>query len=61
MLQLVERGYVRGVLAKLDEIEALDARYRDFVQQARELAGQFRLEAIAELAQEADVDDAVSH
>jgi signal transduction histidine kinase/CheY-like chemotaxis protein/purine-cytosine permease-like protein len=47
--QLVDMGYVRGVLKQLDEIEALDPAYAGFVAAARELAREFRLEAIAPL------------
>ena len=47
--QLVDMGYVRGVLKKLDEIEALDPVHAGFVAAVRERASQFRLDAIPPL------------
>ncbi len=44
--ELVGLGYVRGILAHLDEIEALDAGYGAFAGTLRGLARQFRFDAM---------------
>ncbi len=49
----VELGYVKGILARLDEIEAADPVYAPFVAEVRELARNFRLDAIAPLLEKA--------
>lgn len=54
---LVTMGYVRGILKKLDEIEALDARFGFFVQKLRPLARQFRFDAIAGILQQSESHD----
>lgn len=47
--EVIELGFVRGILARLDEIEALDERYAEFVRIERELAKQFQFEAMRAL------------
>ncbi len=49
----VELGYVKGILARLDEIEAADPAYVTFVAEVRELTRNFRLDAIAPLLEKA--------
>ncbi|QID17443.1 response regulator [Nitrogeniibacter mangrovi] len=52
----VEMGYVRGILEQLDTIERADGRYRPFADKVRQLAGQFRFDAIMTLiSQDADL------
>ncbi|MBK9445734.1 MAG: response regulator [Betaproteobacteria bacterium] len=46
---LIDLGYLRGILAKLAEIEALDARHTEFVRVLRELARQFQFDAMKEI------------
>lgn len=46
LLSLIKIGYVRGVAKKLDEIEALDARYSIFINAMRKLAQEFQLVAM---------------
>ncbi|MFC5300587.1 ATP-binding protein [Azospira restricta] len=47
--ELINLGYLRGILAKLAEIEALDARHAEFVRVLRELARQFQFDAMTEI------------
>lgn len=54
---LVSMGYVRGILKKLDEIEALDVRYKPFAEQLRPLARQFQFDVIESILQNADSHD----
>ncbi|MDD2989927.1 MAG: ATP-binding protein [Zoogloea sp.] len=49
----VELGYVKGILARLDEIEAADPAHAPFVAEVRELTRNFRLDAIAPLLEKA--------
>jgi len=49
----VELGYVKGILARLDEIETADPAYAPFVAEVRELTRNFRLDAIAPLLEKA--------
>lgn len=42
-------GYLRGILATLDELEAVDAEWAAFAEQARRLARGFDFEALANL------------
>ncbi len=49
----VELGYVKGILACLDEIEAADPAHARFVAEVRGLARSFRLEAIPPLLEKA--------
>jgi CheY-like chemotaxis protein len=49
----VELGYVKGILARLDEIEAADPAHAAFVAEVRELTRNFRLDAIAPLLEKA--------
>jgi hypothetical protein len=44
---------VKGILRRLDEIEALDAAYAPFVAELRELTRNFRLDAIPPLLDKA--------
>jgi CheY-like chemotaxis protein len=44
--QLAAMGYLRGLLDKLNEIDALDARYAEFVARLRPLARRFEFEII---------------
>ncbi|NJD24106.1 MAG: response regulator [Betaproteobacteria bacterium] len=46
---LVDLGYLRGILAKLAEIERLDARHAEFVRVLREQARQFQFDAMKEV------------
>jgi signal transduction histidine kinase/CheY-like chemotaxis protein len=52
---LIKIGYVRGVLNKLDEIEALDERYKVFIGTMRKLAQQFQLAAMKQFIEELSV------
>jgi signal transduction histidine kinase/purine-cytosine permease-like protein/ActR/RegA family two-component response regulator len=47
--ELVNLGYLRGILAKLAEIERLDARHAEFVRVLREQARQFQFDAMKEI------------
>jgi signal transduction histidine kinase/CheY-like chemotaxis protein/purine-cytosine permease-like protein len=49
----VELGYVKGILARLDEIEAADPAYAGFVAEVRDLTRNFRLDAIPPLLEKA--------
>jgi CheY-like chemotaxis protein len=46
LVDLAGMGYVRGILNKLDDIEAADSAYTTFVQQMRELTQQFQLDSL---------------
>jgi hypothetical protein len=56
---LVNMGYVRGILGKLEEMERADARHAEFVRVMRELAQRFQLDAMAVILQQAGIDEAV--
>ncbi|HWH83092.1 MAG TPA: ATP-binding protein, partial [Burkholderiaceae bacterium] len=47
--ELVDLGYFRGIVRKLDEIEALDARHAGFALHMRALARQFQLDAMTRI------------
>ena len=47
--ELINLGYLRGMLGKLAEIERLDARHGEFVRVLRELARQFQFDAMKEI------------
>jgi CheY-like chemotaxis protein len=47
--ELVSLGYYRGIVRKLDEIEALDAGHAGFAAQLRSLAQQFQLDAMTRI------------
>ncbi|MGK2897896.1 MAG: hybrid sensor histidine kinase/response regulator [Burkholderiaceae bacterium] len=47
--ELVNLGYFRGIVRKLDEIEALDASHAGFVNHMRGLARQFQLDAMTRI------------
>jgi CheY-like chemotaxis protein len=47
--ELVSLGYFRGIVKKLDEIEALDASHAGFVGHLRNLAQQFQLDAMTRI------------
>ncbi|WP_374481628.1 ATP-binding protein [Zoogloea sp.] len=49
----VELGYVKGILARLADIEAADPAYAPFVAEVRELTRGFRLDAIPPLLEKA--------
>jgi signal transduction histidine kinase/CheY-like chemotaxis protein len=48
LLDLTSMGYVRGILNKLDDIEAADPAHAIFAQHMRELTQQFQLESLNE-------------
>jgi signal transduction histidine kinase/CheY-like chemotaxis protein/purine-cytosine permease-like protein len=50
--ELAGLGYLRGLLDKLDEIDALDAGYGQFVARLRQLAKQFQFDAIRNILSE---------
>ena len=47
--ELVTLGYFRGIVRKLDEIEALDASHTGFVNHMHTLARQFQLDAMTRI------------
>ncbi|MGV8990666.1 MAG: ATP-binding protein [Thiobacillus sp.] len=47
--ELIDLGYMRGMLEKLDEIEQLDPVHAEFVQVMRVLARRFQFEAMKEI------------
>ncbi|MBS1129669.1 MAG: Response regulator receiver:ATP-binding region, ATPase-like:Histidine kinase N-terminal [Proteobacteria bacterium] len=47
--ELINLGYLRGILNKLGEIERLDARHGEFVRVLRNLARQFQFDAMKEI------------
>jgi len=47
--ELINLGYLRGILNKLAEIEKLDARHGEFVRVLRDLARQFQFDAMKEI------------
>ncbi|MBL8332112.1 MAG: response regulator, partial [Rubrivivax sp.] len=57
--QALERGHARGVTRQLDELQAADPAYADFVARLRLLARQFRYEAMTALID--DPDESRSH
>jgi signal transduction histidine kinase/CheY-like chemotaxis protein len=50
--ELVTRGYVRGLLGRLDALERQEPAYAGFVEQMREMAGAFRFDAMRALIRE---------
>jgi signal transduction histidine kinase/CheY-like chemotaxis protein/purine-cytosine permease-like protein len=44
--ELIDQGYVRGILSKLDEIERIDPMHHAFVEALRTLAGRFQFDAM---------------
>jgi signal transduction histidine kinase/purine-cytosine permease-like protein/DNA-binding NarL/FixJ family response regulator len=56
--ELIDLGYLRGILTKLAEIEGLDARHGEFVRVLRDLARQFQFDAMKELLNKARHADA---
>ena len=50
--ELVSLGYYRGIVRKLDEIEAQDAKHAGFVNHLRSLARQFQLDAMTRVIRE---------
>jgi CheY-like chemotaxis protein len=50
--QLAGMGYLRGLLDKLNEIDALDAGHGEFVARLRQLAKQFEFDAIRNILSE---------
>jgi signal transduction histidine kinase/FixJ family two-component response regulator len=51
--ELVSLGYYRGIVRKLDEIEALDTGYAGFTHHLRGLAQQFQLEPMTRIIRQA--------
>jgi CheY-like chemotaxis protein len=51
--ELVSLGYFRGIVRKLDEIEAADPAHAGFAEQLRGLARQFQLDAISRILRQA--------
>ena len=51
--EMIDLGFVRGILARLDEIEALDPRHGEFVRLQRALARQFQFDAMRALLRRA--------
>jgi len=47
--ELIGLGYLRGILAKLAEIEKIDPRHGEFVRVLRDLARQFQFDAMKEI------------
>ena len=47
--ELIDLGYLRGILAKLDEIERLDPVHAEFVSVMRTLAARFQFDAMKEI------------
>ena len=47
--EVIQLGYLRGILNKLAEIERLDAQHGEFVRVLRDLARQFQFDAMKEL------------
>jgi len=47
--ELINLGYLRGILNKLAEIERLDVKHGEFVRVLRDLARQFQFEAMKEI------------
>lgn len=47
--EVIELGYVRGIMNKLDEIEQLDVVHREFVDKMRQLARQFQFDNMKEV------------
>ncbi len=56
--ELVNLGYYRGIVRKLDDIEAQDASHAPFVAQLRGLARQFQLDAMTREIRQALTDTA---
>ena len=54
--EVIQLGYLRGILNKLAEIERLDAHHGEFVRVLRDLARQFQFDAMKELLRK--IDDA---
>jgi len=52
--ELIELGFVRGILTRLAGIERLDPVYAEFVRVQRELARQFQFEAMREILRPKD-------
>lgn len=59
LLSLIKIGYVRGVAKKVDEIEALDAKYVLFVITMRKLAQQFQLVAMKKFIEELNANESI--
>ena len=51
--ELVSLGYFRGIVRKLDEIDAEDAAHAGFVAHLRALAQQFQLDAMTRILRQA--------
>jgi len=47
--ELVSLGYIRGILKKIDEIDAKGRAHTEFTQQVRIFVGQFQLELLSDL------------
>ncbi len=51
--ELIELGYPRGILGKLDEIAAADPKHAEFVEVMRRLAKQFQFDSMQEIIRKA--------
>jgi hypothetical protein len=52
LAELASIGYVRGILKKVEEIEAAGQLHAEFAQLVRKFVGQFQLEALSRLIKE---------
>jgi signal transduction histidine kinase/CheY-like chemotaxis protein/purine-cytosine permease-like protein len=57
LLALIKTGYMRGVVNKLDEIEALGAQYKTFVSAMRKLSQQFQMAAMKQFIEELTIHE----
>jgi CheY-like chemotaxis protein len=55
--ELIRIGYVRGIQAKLDEIDAIDARHSRFTHTMRDFAKRFQLDAMADFVRKNKTDE----
>jgi CheY-like chemotaxis protein len=55
--ELIRIGYVRGIQAKLDEIDALDASHSRFTHTMRDFAKRFQLDAMADFVRKNKSDE----
>ena len=51
--ELIDLGYLRGILTKLAEIERLDPQHVEFVRVLRDQARQFQFDAMKEIIRKA--------
>jgi hypothetical protein len=53
LVDLINLGYLRGILNKLGEIERQDTAHAEFVRVLRDLARQFQFDAMKEIIRKA--------